>query len=372
MGERPGAVEIMDVTPSFWNCRRVLVTGHTGFKGAWLSTWLEHLGAKVSGYALPPDTTPSLWSLIAARSNVQSIIADITDGDALAQALAETEPEIIFHLAAQSLVRRSYVEPERTFATNVVGIATLLKRVAATPSVQVVIIATSDKCYEVVELGKAFRESDPLGGHDPYSASKGCAEIAAASMRRSFFRPYAANGHAARVGTVRAGNVIGGGDWSPDRLIPDIVRGCLSEEARVVVRAPNSVRPWQHVLEPLRGYVMLAESLWEGPSDLDRGLNFGPGPEDERSVLEVANAMSGALARGRIDVVEDPDAPHETGVLRLDTTAARQKLGWRPLLDFERAIAMTASWYTNFDAGKHPMDLTLHQIESYIDRMRRG
>jgi len=366
LGERPGAVEIMDVTPSFWNGRRVLVTGHTGFKGAWLSTWLELLGARVSGYALPPDTTPSLWNLIAARSNVQSVIADITDGDALGKALAATEPEIIFHFAAQSLVRRSYVEPERTFATNVVGVATLLKRVAETPSVQVVIIATSDKCYEIVEAGRAFREGDPLGGQDPYSASKGCAEIAASSMRRSFFRPYAANGHAARVGTVRAGNVIGGGDWSPDRLIPDLVRGCLGQEGRVVIRAPRSIRPWQHVLEPLRGYVMLAQRLWEGPSDLDRGLNFGPGHESERSVLEVATAVSGALASGRIDVVEDPDAPHETSVLRLDTTVARQKLGWRPLLDFERAIVMTASWYIDFHAGKDPMELTRHQIESYM------
>lgn len=357
----------------FWHRRRVLVTGHTGFKGAWLSLWLERLGAQVSGFAHAPHTEPSLWQLAVACGTVRSTIGDINDGEALARVLAEHRPEIVFHLAAQSLVRRSYAAPEETFATNVVGIATLLKRVADGSSVEVVIIATSDKCYAVTGLERGFREDDRLGGRDPYSASKGCAEIAAASMRQSFFAPYAPAGHRARVGTVRAGNVIGGGDWSADRLIPDIVRGCLGPkgggEGRVVIRSPGAIRPWQHVLEPLRGYMMLAQRLGDGEAalagELDTGLNFGPHAEDERPVIEVAQALREALGTGIIDVQEDPAAPYETGVLRLDTGAAQARLGWMPVLGFRQAIAMTAQWYGGWSRGADMRDLTLQQIDAY-------
>ena len=378
MAERASAVEELGVKPSgidpaFWNGRRVLVTGHTGFKGAWLTTWLASLGAQVIGYALRPHTTPSLWQLAGEGSTCASIIADINDGAALAAALAEHRPEIVFHLAAQSLVRRSYAAPEETFATNVVGIATLLKQVTSAPSVDVVIIATSDKCYEVTGLERGFREDDRLGGRDPYSASKACAEIVAASMRQSFFAPYAPGGHKARVGTVRAGNVIGGGDWSADRLIPDIVRGCLSGDGRVVIRSPHAIRPWQHVLEPLRGYMMLAERMWLGIGDgLDTGLNFGPQPSDERPVIEVAEAVRAALGTGRIDIQEDAGAPYETGVLRLETHAARAKLGWVPVLGFEQAIGMTAHWYGGWARGQDARKLTLDQIDAFSSMMKEA
>ncbi len=368
--------------PAFWGGRRVLVTGHTGFKGAWLSLWLERLGARVSGFALPPHTEPSLWQLTSGsdprRGSVHSTIGDINDGAALARVLAGQRPEIVFHLAAQSLVRRSYVAPEETFATNVVGIATLLKRVAEAASVEVVIIATSDKCYEVTGLDRGFCEDDRLGGRDPYSASKGCAEIVAASMRQSFFAPYAPGGHRARVGTVRAGNVIGGGDWSADRLIPDIVRGCLgangSGDGRVVIRSPRAIRPWQHVLEPLRGYMLLAQRLWEGEAALaarlDTGLNFGPHPDDERPVIEVAQALREALGTGTIDIQEDPAAPYETGVLRLDTSAAQARLGWTPLLGFGQAIDLTARWYGGWSRGTDVRELTRQQIDAYSAMMK--
>jgi CDP-glucose 4,6-dehydratase len=299
-----------------------------------------------------------------------SVLADINDGEALGAALSAQQPEIIFHLAAQSLVRRSYVAPEETFATNVVGVVTLLARVARTPSVRAVVIATSDKCYEVTGLDRGFREDDQLGGRDPYSASKGCAEIAAASMRRSFFAPHAVGGSTARIATVRAGNVIGGGDWSADRLVPDIVRGCLGPDHRVVIRAPRSIRPWQHVLEPLRGYMAAAERLCaEDGEAYARGWNFGPNPEDERPVGEVVEAVRDALGVGEIVIAEDPTAPHETGILRLETTAAREQLGWRPVLDFEAAIAMTTAWYSGWARGDDAAKLTTKQIESYMDQM---
>ena len=358
------------MTPSFWAGRRVLVTGNTGFKGSWLTVWLDLLGADVRGLALEPDTTPNLWGLLGLDEKARTVFADINDRAAIRRLLDEHQPEIVLHLAAQSLVRLSYREPEETFRTNVVGTVALMHQVAATPSVGAMIVVTSDKCYEVTGLDRGFREGDPMGGHDPYSASKGCTELAAASMRHSYFAPYARNGHLARVATVRAGNVIGGGDWSADRLIPDIVRGCLSGDGSVVIRAPRAIRPWQHVLEPLRGYLTLAQQLVEGRPDIDRGWNFGPHPDDEKPVIDVAQAVCKVLGKGRIDVQEDPNAPYETGVLRLETGAAQARLGWRPLLDFDRAIDMTASWYARWADGADPRALTIGQIEDYMQSMK--
>ena len=248
----------------------MLVTGNTGFKGSWLTAWLDHLGAIVSGYALDPEANPNLWDLLGLHTRVPTTLADINDRPAIRAALDQYAPEIVIHMAAQSLVSRSYAEPEDTFATNVGGTVTLLRQIAATPSVRVAIIVTSDKCYELANLDRGFREDDRFGGRDPYSASKGCAEIVAASMRHSYFAPYASGGHPARICTVRAGNVIGGGDWSVDRLVPDVVRGCLGEEGRIVLRMPRAIRPWQHVLEPLRGYLTVAQQLFEGRAGVDR------------------------------------------------------------------------------------------------------
>lgn len=364
------------MNPSFWAGRRVLITGNTGFKGSWLTAWLLMMGANVRGLALAPDSTPSLWDLLGLDAQVRTVFADINDREAIRRVLDEHQPEVVLHLAAQSLVRLSYREPEATFATNVVGTVSLMHQVAQTPSVAAVIVVTSDKCYALTGVDRGFREDDPMGGHDPYSASKGCTELAAASMRHSYFAPYAKNGHPARVATVRAGNVIGGGDWSADRLIPDIVRGCLTGDGSVVIRSPRAVRPWQHVLEPLGGYLLLAEQLVEGRKGLgeglDRGWNFGPHADDERPVIEVAETVCRVLGKGRIDVQEDPNAPFETGILRLETDAAQSILGWRRHLDFEAAMEMTGTWYAGWAEGADPRQLTMGQIETYMKAMKEA
>lgn len=365
MGLGPGALEDLGMTPGFWAGRSVLVTGHTGFKGAWTCLWLQSLGARVSGLALPPGTRPALFDLLGLGAGMRSETADIRDGAALDRLLADAAPEVVLHMAAQSLVRRSYRDPVGTFETNVTGTVALLHAVSRTPSVRAVVVVTSDKAYENREWPWGYREEDALGGHDPYSASKGAAEIAAASMRRSYFRPFAAEGHPARIATARAGNVIGGGDWSEDRLVPDIVRGCLGPAGEVTIRAPQAVRPWQHVLEPLRGYLMLAEALHAGRAGADTAWNFGPGREDERPVIEVAEAVVAALGQGRIARAPVPPALHEAHLLTLDNSKARAGLGWRPALGFAETVAMTAGWYGGWARGADPRRLTLDQIAAY-------
>lgn len=353
------------MTPDLWKGRSVLVTGHTGFKGAWLCAWLDQLGAKVSGYSLAPEGEHNLWTDLDLNDRVHSIIADINDAEALQKCLATQKPEVIFHFAAQSLVRRSYRDPVETFEANVVGVVSLLKAVAQTPSVKAVVVATSDKCYENLERDIPYAEDDRFGGRDPYSASKGCAEIAAAAMRQSFFAPYAHGGHTARIATVRAGNVIGGGDWSEDRLVPDIIRGALQGDGNVVIRSPGAIRPWQHVLEPLSGYVLLAEHLLNDEAGFDEGWNFGPGPDSEQPVIDVANGLVAALKKGRIDVQENPNALHEAKILRLDATRAQRELGWQPRLGFEDTLAFTADWYARWVNGEPASAITRSQIEAY-------
>ncbi|NND17581.1 MAG: CDP-glucose 4,6-dehydratase [Silicimonas sp.] len=352
------------MTPDFWAGRRVLVTGHTGFKGAWLTAWLDRMDAKVTGLSLAPDVSPNLWELLDLRARGSSVIGDLSNPAALNKAFAGG-PEVVVHLAAQSLVRESYNDPVGTFATNVTGTVALLHKIAQTPSVRSVIVATSDKAYENPEHGRAFKEGDPYGGSDPYSASKGACEIATAAMRRSFFAPGGA--HPAGVASVRAGNVIGGGDWARDRLVPDIVRGCLSGDGTVALRAPGSVRPWQHVLEPLRGYMTLAEHLYHDPETYAAGWNFGPFREDERDVQSVADAIVAALGKGRIIHDIDLSAPKESHVLRLDASRARDRLGWHPVLDFKRTTELTADWYARWHAGGSPAEITAAQIQHYTD-----
>ncbi len=350
----------------FWKGRRVLITGHTGFKGAWLAAWLHRLGAEVNGYAHEPETWPNLWSLLGLH-DVRSEIGDLNDRAALQAVLSEARPEVIFHLAAQSLVRRSYRKPVETFATNVLGVVTLLDLVRQTNGVRCTVVATSDKAYENVGQIWGYRETDPMGGHDPYSASKGAAEIATAAMRRSYFAPYATGGHPARIGAVRAGNVIGGGDWAEDRLVPDIVRACLGPEGTVTIRSPGAVRPWQHVLEPLRGYMMAAERLCSEtePQPADQSWNFGPDRSDERPVSGVAEALIRAIGKGAIHVDPAAATVHEANLLTLDATKARVELGWKPALRFEDCIAMTAGWYGEWAAGADAADLCARQIGEY-------
>lgn len=343
--------------------RRVLVTGHTGFKGAWLSAWLAGAGAEVTGYAQAPETEPSLWSLLELP-NVTSVIADLNDRAALDQAIAKADPEFVFHLAAQSLVRRSYRAPVETFATNVVGTVQLLDALRAAPNLRAVVVATSDKAYENTEQIWGYREIDPMGGHDPYSASKGATEIATAAMRRSFYSDHAEDRHPARIASARAGNVIGGGDWAEDRLVPDIVRGCLEGEGRVFLRHPNAIRPWQHVLEPLRGYMMLAQAL-EQDEMFAQGWNFGPERGDERPVIDVAQAMVRALGRGQIELNPEAATLHEANLLRLDVSQARAGLGWRPVLGFEETVRFTADWYAGWMNGRPATELCQAQIAAF-------
>ncbi|MEV8466712.1 CDP-glucose 4,6-dehydratase [Fluviibacterium sp. DFM31] len=339
--------------------RRVLVTGHTGFKGAWLCAWLVRCGARVTGYALAPETDPNLWQLLGL-SEVDSHIGDLNDRAALDSAIAASQPEFVFHLAAQALVRRSYREPVETFASNVLGTVQLLDALRGVEGLQSVIVATSDKAYANVEQIWGYRETDPMGGHDPYSASKGATELATAAMRASFFGP----DQPVRVATVRAGNVIGGGDWAEDRLVPDIVRGCLGGDGHVTLRQPFSIRPWQHVLEPLSGYMMLALAQVDRP-EMAEGWNFGPDRAEERPVDDVARAVVAALGQGAIR--HDPAAAdlHEARLLRLDVSKARVELGWRPLLDFAQTIDMTAGWYGRWSRGASVRDLCSEQIEQF-------
>lgn len=343
----------------FWAERRVLITGHTGFKGAWLAFWLAEMGADLSGLALAPATSPSLHDVLHVPELGHFVHADINDREALADIFAAARPEFVFHMAAQSLVRPSYVAPVETFAANVLGTVSVLDAVRACPDTRAVIVVTSDKAYENREWEWGYRETDSLGGHDPYSASKGCAEIVVASMRRSFFGP---GMHPARIATVRAGNVIGGGDWSEDRLVPDIVRGCLGPAGTVRLRNPAAVRPWQHVLDPLRAYLTIAERLYRREEGLDCAWNIGPEASDNRPVREVAEAIVHALGKGDILIETASNAPHEAGLLTLDCAKARRRLRWQPRFDFHEAVLMTANWYSAWSRGDDMRSITRAQI----------
>jgi CDP-glucose 4,6-dehydratase len=345
--------------PAFWAGKKVFVTGHTGFKGTWLALWLAALGSRVAGYALKPPGVPSLWEMVAARAGVESHIADVRDLESLARTLARHQPEIVFHLAAQSLVRPSYADPVGTYATNVMGTVHLLEAARRTPSVRAVVTVTSDKCYRNLETGRAYREADALGGQDPYSSSKGCAELVTAAYRSSFF----ATGPA--VATARAGNVIGGGDWALDRIVPDIVRAaCSGIPARV--RNPAAVRPWQHVLEPLAGYIELAEKLSMRGGEYAQAWNFGPDEEDAVSVEKIVSEavrLWGPPAAWSSDAGENP---HEASLLKLDSTEARARLDWCPRLRLRTALEWTIQWYRSQANGGDATQLTLDQIERYM------
>lgn len=343
----------------FWRGKRVFLTGHTGFKGSWLALWLQSLGAEVHGYALEPSTEPNHFTIADVGDGMaSSVIADIRDGAMLAASLLAARPEIIFHLAAQALVRYSYIQPVETYAVNVMGTVNLLEAVRATPGVRAVVNVTSDKCYENREWVWGYREQEPMGGHDPYSSSKGCAELVTTAYRRSFF-------HQAGIAlaSARAGNVIGGGDWAADRLIPDFLRAADAGET-LKIRSPHAIRPWQHVLEPLCGYLMLAERLYLEGEEAAEPWNFGPADEDARSVLWIVER----LADQRSDVNWKCDGvpqPHEAHFLKLDSSKARAQLGWRPRWQLDTALIKTLEWHTGWLRGKDMRALTLAQIVDY-------
>jgi CDP-glucose 4,6-dehydratase len=349
----------MDVTPSEWQGRRVLITGLTGFKGAWLGLWLGELGAKVLGYSLPPPTSPSLFGLTRTASAIEWTEADVRDFARLSGEMRRWQPEVIFHLAAQSLVRASYERPLETFETNVMGTASVLESARAVASVRAVIIVTSDKCYENREWLWPYRESDTLGGYDPYSSSKACAELVTASYRRSLLGE-----SRAAVATVRAGNVVGGADWASDRLVPDIVASIVAKRA-AAIRNPTSIRPWQHVLEPLAGYLTLAERLLENAQAFGEAWNFGPSTDSVQSVATLADELCAAWGDGASWSHDKNRHPHEAGILALDSAKARSRLGWRPRLDYRDAIRWTVAWYKAFHEGRDARALTLEQIRKY-------
>lgn len=340
MDFRKCALEGLVVTPSFWQGRRVFITGHTGFKGGWLCQWLKQLGAEVTGYALAPNTDPSLFEVAGVDEGMTSVIGDIRDREGLAQAMAEARPEMVIHMAAQPLVRYSYQHPVETYEVNVMGTVNLLEAVRRCNTVRTVLVVTSDKCYENRERAAGYREDEPMGGYDPYSNSKGCAELVVSAYRQSFF-----SGSSVAIATARAGNVIGGGDWSADRLIPDMVRSFAAGE-EVSIRNPGAVRPWQHVFEALHGYLLLLEHMEKNPEKYAQAWNFGPEDADTRDVAWIVEHFVshwGDAAHWRIEA--DAENLHEAHLLRLDCSKARNELAWRPVVNLELALKWIANWY---------------------------
>jgi CDP-glucose 4,6-dehydratase len=361
VGQREGSVE--DVVNQ-WRGRRVFVTGQTGFKGGWLAHWLTYRGATVRGYALEPSTEPNLFTAAAVGSVVEDVRGDVRDYPALLRALTEFRPEVVFHLAAQPLVRQSYDDPLLTFSTNVMGTVNVLEAVRKVPSVRAVVCITTDKVYRNQEWEWPYRETDALGGFDPYSSSKACAEIALAAYRSSFFPPERLSEHGVAVATVRAGNVIGGGDWSKDRLIPDLIRGFQAGEP-ILIRRPEATRPWQHVLDPLSGYMLLAERMLDQPEKFATAFNFGPADEDAWPVKRIATKLVELWGEGAKWVRDEAEHVHEAHTLRLDSSRARLELGWHPRLRIEPALEWSMQWYRSWKQGEDMQRFTLKQIADY-------
>jgi CDP-glucose 4,6-dehydratase len=354
----------------FWRNKRVFVTGHTGFKGSWLSLWLQERGAQVTGFSLQPPSEPNLFELARVAEGMVSFTGDVRDLAALRDAIVGSRPEIIFHLAAQSLVRPSYEDPIDTYATNVMGTANVLECVRGLDYPAVAIIVTSDKCYENREWPWGYREIEPMGGFDPYSSSKGCAELITAAYRRSYFPPQRFSEHRKAVASVRAGNVIGGGDWATDRLVPDLMRAFLQGQP-VTIRNPAAIRPWQHVLDPLAGYLRLAEMISSGNPGLGDAWNFGPEEQDVRPVAWIVAELKALWGEGK--VVYSPDSRlHEASLLKLDSSKAREVLGWRPLLRAKASLDLTVEWYKSYAAGKDVRELTIRQVRDYLGLCPQG
>ena len=349
----------------FWRGKRVLLTGHTGFKGSWLSLWLQSMGAQVVGYALAPPTQPSLFEVAQVGAGMTSIVGDIRDLAHLRAVFDEHQPEIVFHLAAQALVRYSYSEPVETYATNVMGTVNLLEAVRHSPSVKAVVNVTSDKCYENREWAWGYRENEAMGGYDPYSNSKGCAELVTAAYRQSFFQQSSINHQPSpAVASGRAGNVIGGGDWAEDRLIPDILRA-ITENRPVHIRAPHAIRPWQHVLEPLSGYLELAEKLYTDGTDYAEGWNFGPSDEDAKPVQWIVEQLTEAWGDGASWTLDGGDHPHEAHYLKLDCSKAKMRLHWTPRWHLTDTLRAIVEWQRAYQGAADMRKFTLQQIEFY-------
>jgi CDP-glucose 4,6-dehydratase len=370
MGRRPSEVENLVISSAFWLGKRVFLTGHTGFKGSWLALMLSRLNARTTGFALDPPTRPSLFALASVAECLDDIRGDVRDLDALVTTMQAAAPQIVVHMAAQPLVRESYADPVGTYSTNLMGTVNVLEAARRIESVRCILVVTTDKCYENRDWLWGYRETDTLGGHDPYSSSKACAELATSAFRESFFRP-AQN---VRVITARAGNVIGGGDFAADRIVPDAYRA-ITAGRPLDVRNPKAVRPWQHVLEPLSGYLLLIEKSLTAPperaADFDGAFNFGPGPASEQSVEALLTHFMAAWEREAQWERSAGAHPHEAHVLRLDVAKAREILGWSPLLDFEQTTRWTAQWYRAFMNKADIVEATMKQIDRYLGQRVR-
>lgn len=354
-------------TSTFFHGKKVLITGHTGFKGSWLALWLQTLGAKVVGYALPPPTNPSLFAAANVADGMTSLEGDIRDFSALAKVFEKYQPEIVIHMAAQALVRYSYANPVETYFTNVMGTVHVLEAARLAGSVRVIVNVTSDKCYENREWIWGYRENEAMGGHDPYSSSKGCAELVTAAYRNSYFNPSTFNNqHSTALASARAGNVIGGGDWAEDRLIPDILRAIVQGKP-VQIRNPHAIRPWQHVLEPLSGYLILAQKLWEDGAAYSEAWNFGPNDEDAKPVSWIADHLTKAWGEGASWVLDGGNHPHEAHHLKLDCTKAKSRLNWQPRWHLEDALGAIVDWHRAHKADKDMRLVSLGQIQRYVN-----
>lgn len=370
MGVSKSALEglVNMVNPNFWQGKKVFLTGHTGFKGSWISLWLQNMGAEVKGYSLTPPTKPSLFEEANIADGMLSEIGDIRDYKALNQSLNSFKPEIVLHMAAQPLVRLSYDQPIETYATNVMGTVNLLESCRHLDTVRAIVNITSDKCYENKEWVWGYRENEPMGGYDPYSNSKGCAELVASSFRQSFFNPNNYTQHGVGLASVRAGNVIGGGDWALDRLIPDILQAFEKNEP-VEIRNPNAIRPWQHVLEPLSGYLIVAEKLYQQGADYSEAWNFGPNEQDAQPVQYIVNALANSWGNNANWFLSSGTHPHEAHYLKLDCSKAKMRLNWQPLWNLDTTLNKIVNWHQAW-LNKHNMrDYTSNEINNYMQQL---
>jgi len=358
-------MENVEMTGSFWKDKKVLITGHTGFKGSWLSLWLQHFGADVIGISLDPPTTPSLYNQADVASGMLSLRQDVRNGEAIKQLFQQHKPEIVFHLAAQPLVRYSYHEPVETYETNVMGTLHVLEGIRSIDTVYAAVMITTDKCYENREWVWGYRENEPMGGHDPYSSSKGAAELLIASYRDSYYPERQYDQHKVAIASVRAGNVIGGGDWAEDRLIPDIIRA-FQKEKTVEIRNPYSIRPWQHVLEPLSGYIRLAELLTNDGVEYAEAWNFGPKEEDARQVQWIVEQMAKQWGNDASWVIDDDHHPHEANYLKLDCSKANTRLNWQPKWNLNQTLQKIVEWHKSGCWNGGCKEVCLSQINEYM------
>lgn len=351
-------------TNEFWKGKKAFLTGHTGFKGSWLSIWLKKLGAEVCGYALKPPTDPSLYKLCQLDKDTRSVIGDIRDFEKLSSLIKDFKPDVIFHLAAQAIVRESYINPVDTYSVNVMGTVNMLEAVRKCQNIRAVVNVTTDKCYENKEWHWGYRENEPMGGYDPYSNSKACSELVTSAYRSSFFNNNGYNTYGAALASARAGNVIGGGDWALDRLIPDCIRSLLDGK-EILIRNPRAIRPWQHVLEPLSGYMLLAQRLYEEGSKFAEAWNFGPGDEDAKPVEWIVNKMCGMWGRNASYALDTGNNPHEASFLKLDCSKAKSELGWKPRWNLETALTKIIEWTQTYKNNEDVKQMCIKQINDY-------